>query len=181
VTHYESLLDPLDSWFQRELFHHYNECYMYWSFMKDEVDPRIRKIWELHLAMEIEHVRVAGEMLRRHEGVDPEQILPAELPEPTTFHENKRYVRDVLAAQLDLTGLGTEFVPVQALPPDARFFDYQRAVSGGVKVPSERVIARHVNQFGDDLRLTTEGPHPIPAMRSQPAGDPNDIHDLADE
>ncbi|HEY8376191.1 MAG TPA: hypothetical protein VIK91_06865 [Nannocystis sp.] len=180
VTHYESLLDPLESWFQRELYHHYNEAYLYWSCMNDESDPRIRKIWELHLAMEIEHVRVAGELLRKYEGVDPEQILPAEFPAPTTFHENKRYVREVLKAQIDLTGLKTEFVPVTSLPPDARYFAHQKAVNGGVNVPSERVIFRHVSEFGDDFRFTTEGPHPIEALRT-PQAPAGGIDDLADE
>ncbi|MDC0715672.1 hypothetical protein [Nannocystis bainbridge] len=166
VTQYESLLDPLESWFQRELFHHYNECYLYWSFMTEEVDPRIRKIWELHLAMEIEHVRVAGELLLRHEGVEPQAILPPELPQPTRFHENKKYIREVLKHQIDLTSVGPDFVPMGALPADARFFAYQEAVNGGVKVPSEYVIARHVEVFGDDFRLTTEGPHPIEVLRS---------------
>ncbi|PCC74026.1 hypothetical protein SAMN02745121_07687 [Nannocystis exedens] len=181
VTHYESLLDPLDSWFERELFHHYNECYMYWSFMNDEVDPRIRKLWELHLAMEIEHVRVAGEMLRRHEGTDPAELLPAELPEPTRFEENKQYIRKVLATEISLTSVGLDFVPLTALPADARYFKYQAAVNGGIKVPSEEVIERHVAEFGDDFRLTTEGPHPIPALRSRPHADTQDVATEAEE
>jgi len=167
VTQYESMLDPLDSWFQRELFHHYNECYLYWSFMNDEPDPRIRALWELHLMMEIEHVRFAGEMLRRHEGIEPQQLLPAELPEPTRFQENKHYVRAVLAAQVDLTARATNFVPVQSLPADSRYFKYQKAVNGGVGVPSEEVIEAHIKKFGDDFRSTTEGPHPVPALRSR--------------
>ncbi|MCY1062773.1 hypothetical protein [Nannocystis sp. SCPEA4] len=171
VTQYESLLDPLDSWFQRELFHHYNECYLYWSFMQDEVDPRIRDLWELHLMMEIEHVRVAGELLKRHEGIDPQQLLPAEMPEPTRFQDNKHYIREVLAAQIDLTARGTEFVPVESLPPDARYFKYQKAVNEGVAVPSEKVIEEHIKQFGHDFRATTEGPHPVESLRSQPEAD----------
>jgi hypothetical protein len=166
VTQYESLLDPLESWFQRELYHHYNECYLYWSFMSDEVDPRIRKLWELHLAMEIEHVRVAGELLKRYEGIDPQDILPKELPKPIRFHQNKHYIRQLLATQIDLTAHGTEFVPVESLPPNDRYFKYQKAVNGGVKVPSEQVIANHMKEFGDDFRLTTDGPHPVPQYRS---------------
>lgn len=165
VTHYESLIDPLESWFERELFHHYNEAYLYWSFMQDEVDPRIRRIWELHLAMEIEHVRIAGEMLKRHEGIEPEAILPPELPAPTRFEENKEFVRKVLERQVWLTGLGPDFVPMDRLPPDARFFEYQREVNGGVHVPSEQVIAEHVRAFGSEYRLQTEGPHPVEALR----------------
>ena len=34
--------------------HEYNECWLSWSCMETEPDPRIKKIWELHLAMEIE-------------------------------------------------------------------------------------------------------------------------------
>jgi hypothetical protein len=165
VTHYESLLDPQESWFQRELFHHYNECYLYWSFMQQEDDPRIRRIWELHLAMEIEHVRIAGEMLKRNEGVEPAEILPPQLPEPTRFQENKEYVRDLLANQVWLTASGTEFVPISALPPDARYFELLRAVNDNIAVPSEQVIAEHVRVFGSDFRLQTEGPHPVPALR----------------
>lgn len=100
VTQYESLLDPLESWFQQEVYHHYNECYLYHSFMSQESDPRIRAIWDLHLNMEIEHLRVACEMMRRYEGIEAEEILPKELPEPTLFQENKQYVRQVLADQV---------------------------------------------------------------------------------
>jgi hypothetical protein len=181
VTQYESLLDPLESWFQRELFHHYNEAYMYWSFMSDEVDPRIRKVWETHLMMECEHVRVAGELLRRYEGVEPAEILPAELPEPTCFHQNKQYIREVLRQQVDWTADRTEFVPVAQLPPDHRYFRYQNAVNGGVRVPSEQVIKQHIKQFGDDFRLTSDGPHPVPGLRSAPPVEPGDLDDAADE
>lgn len=165
VTHYESLIDPLESWFQRELFHHYNECYLYWSFMQDEVDPRIRQVWELHLAMEIEHVRIAGEMLQRYEGIDPQAILPAELPQPARFEENKEYIRALLDDTTWYTAFRTDFVPTEALPPDALYFQYQNAVHGAVPVPSVEVIAQHVQKFGGDYRLQTEGPHPVEALR----------------
>jgi hypothetical protein len=176
VTHYESLIDPLESWFQRELFHHYNEAYLYHSFMLEEVDPRIRQIWELHLAMEIEHVRVAGDMLRRFEGIEPEEILPPELPEPTRFQENKEYLRGLLETQVCLTGWGTQLVPVSALPPNARYFEHQRIVNGGGVVPSEAVIREHIRVFGDDYRLQTEGPHPVASLREDGTAE-----DLADE
>ena len=168
VTQYESLLDPLESWFEREVFHHYNECYMYHSFMSQEIDLRIKAIWELHLAMEIEHLRIAGEMLRRHEGKDPEEILPKELPEPTLFEPNKEYVRRVLASQVDLTSLGMGFVPRQSLPPNSRYEQYQRLVHAGGFVPSEDVIVQRVAKAGVDYRLETEGPHPVPRLQQKP-------------
>jgi hypothetical protein len=167
VTQYESLLDPLESWFQQEVFHQYNECYLYHSFMSQESDPRIRAIWELHLNMELEHLRLACEMMRKYEGVEPEEILPARLPEPTLFQENKEYVRQVLASQVNLRTDGTQFVPLEDLPEDGRYFEYQRAVNGGGFVPSEQVIADRVEARGSDYRLETEGPHPVPQLEQQ--------------
>jgi hypothetical protein len=163
VSQYESLFDPLDSWFQTELFHHYNECYMYWSFLQDEVDERIKKIWQLHLDMEIEHVRLAAELMRRHEGIEAAEILPAALPAPTRFEENKLYVREILAAQLDLTTDGVRFVPVTEAPETYEI--YQGAVNGASFVPSEAVIEAHVAKFGGEYRLETEGPHPIEELQ----------------
>jgi hypothetical protein len=160
VTQYESLLDPLESWFQQEVFHHYNECYLYHSFMSQETDPRIKAIWELHLNMEIEHLRLACEMMRRYEGVEAEEILPRESPQPTLFQENKDYVRKVLANQVSLRTMGPQFIPLDQLPKDSRYFEYQRQVNGQF-IPSEQVIADHINARGGDYRHMTNGPHPV--------------------
>ena len=43
VTHYESLLDPLDSWLKQLVFHEYNEVYLYWSMLQNEDDTRIAR------------------------------------------------------------------------------------------------------------------------------------------
>ena len=54
VTHYESLLDPLDSWLKQLVFHEYNEVYLYWSMLQNEnATAGIKAIWELHCNMEI--------------------------------------------------------------------------------------------------------------------------------
>ncbi len=71
VTHYESLLDPLDSWLKQLVFHEYNEVYLYWSMLQNEEDRRIRAIWELHLDMEIGQLQSACDLLRRFEGSSP--------------------------------------------------------------------------------------------------------------
>lgn len=160
VTHYESILDPLESWFQQEVFHQYNECYLYHSFMSQETDPRIKAIWELHLNMEIEHLRIACEMMRRYEGIEPEEILPRSLPEPTLFQSNKDYVRQVLATQLELNSFGPIFVPSAQMPKDGRYAEYQRAVNGDGYVPSEVVISERSSAKGSDYRDMTEGAHP---------------------
>ncbi|MBW4487656.1 MAG: hypothetical protein KME12_07685 [Trichocoleus desertorum ATA4-8-CV12] len=160
VTHYESLLDPNASWLEQEVLHQYNECYLYYSFMQQESDRRIKQIWELHLNMEIEHLRIACDLLRQYEKRDPEEFLPQSLPETMRFEENKDYIRQVLADQVNLTTQDTEFVPVEQLPEDARYFQYQKTVNAG-GVPSEQVIEEHQRQIGGDYRMTTEGAHPL--------------------
>jgi hypothetical protein len=104
-------------------------------------------------------------MMRRYEGVEPEEVLPGSLPEPTRFQENKQYVREVLSSQIDLRTLGTQFLPLDQLPKDAPYFAYQQQVNGGGMVPSEQVIDEHVSARGSDYRHQTEGPHPIKQLQ----------------
>jgi hypothetical protein len=171
VTHYESLLDPLDSWLKQMVFHEYNEVYLYWSMLQQESDKRIKAIWDLHLAMEIGQLQVACDLLRRYEGVEPEEILPPELPDtPVTFEPNKQYVREILAAQVDLRADGLAYVPVQSLPPDHRYFGYQAAVNDG-GAPSELVIEDNRAKSGREYRDETDGPNPVIDLRDPATAD----------
>src|SRR5690606_4379116 len=130
-----------------------------------EPDNRIRALWELHLNMEIEHLRIACQMQKEVEGIDPESYLPAAgMPEPLTFQSNKEYLRDVLARTIEWAPYDAQFVPVGDLPPEHRFFEYQRKVNAG-EVPSVEVIDRHRAHFGAEYRSMTEGPHPVEALR----------------
>jgi hypothetical protein len=168
VTHYESMLDPTLSWCEMLVLHEYNECYLYHSFMQDEDDPRIKRIWELHLGMELEHLRLAGEMMKTYDRRDPAMILPAALPQPVRFESNKAYVRSVLANQVDLTMDELEFVPMSDVPKNHRFFQQQEIVNSG-GVPSEQIIAEHRRAKGRDYRLQTEGQHPVPQLEEESA------------
>ncbi|MBI2708192.1 MAG: hypothetical protein HYX34_00610 [Actinobacteria bacterium] len=165
VTHYESLLDPLDSWMKMLVFHELDEIYLYWSMLQQEQDSRIRSIWEEHLDMEIGQLHVACDLLRRYEGVEPEEIVPAELPDtPVTFEPNKDYVRSVLAEQIQLQADGLEFVPVDDLPKSHRYFAYQAKVNAG-GAPSEQVIDANRDKSGREFRDETEGEHPVVDLR----------------
>jgi hypothetical protein len=161
VTHYESLVDPGETWWERLVNHEYNECYLYHSFMETESDPRIKAIWELHLNMELAHLQIACQLMRTHDGRDPESVLAPELPAPVTFEPNKQLVRDLLATQIDLTTLGTGYVR----DAHERFERMQQQIHGDEKPPSERVIDEHRERFGDEYRLQTEGPHPVERLR----------------
>jgi hypothetical protein len=164
VTHYESLIDPLDSWIAQWLFHEYNEVYLYWSMFQQETDKRVKALWELHLDMELGQLQVACELMRRYEGREPADMLPPSLPEvPVTFETNKDYVREVLASQIDLRTDAVAYAPVQELPDDHRYFEYQATVNAG-GVPSEQVIDMNREKQGREYR-DEDAEHPIAELR----------------
>ncbi|MHA6795579.1 hypothetical protein ACVGVM_18975 [Pseudonocardia bannensis] len=165
VTHYESLMDPRESWWERLVLHEYNECYLYYSFMQQEPDPKVRAIWELHLNMELEHLRLAADLMRRLDGRDPEEIVPRGIPETVVFEPNKAYLRELLNTQIDLTTLGAGYVR----EAHERFQRMQETIHGGQEPPSEQVIEEHRVRFGGhDYRLQTEGEHPDPRLQQRP-------------
>jgi hypothetical protein len=162
VTHYGSLLDPTETWWERLVLHEYNECWLYYSFMQQESDRRVKAIWELHLDMELGQLHEACELMRAHDGRDPVEMLPKELPEALTFEPNKEYLREVLATQIDLTTLGTGFVR----EAHERFRSWQDAILGAEAPASDRVIEMHQTMFdGVDYRVESDGEHPIPELR----------------
>ena len=164
VTHYESLVDQGESWWEQLVNHEYNECYLYHSFLAQEPDPKVKAIWELHLNMELEHLHFACDLMRRFDGDgrQPEEILPPELPNVLTFEPNKSYVRELLATQIDLTTLGTGYVR----EAHERFQQMQERIHGGEKPPSERVIDQHREMFGWEYRHEPEGQHPVASLRT---------------
>jgi hypothetical protein len=142
---------------------------MYWSAVQDEIDSRVRSLYEQHLGMEIEHLRVSCELMKRIEKRDPEEILPLSgFSEPLRFKPNKAYVRAILETQVNLTAKDSDFVPVATLPEDDRYFLYQRRVNGDFS-PTEEVIHANRKQNGRDYRLETEGPNPVEGLRSDDA------------
>jgi hypothetical protein len=163
VTHYESLVDPGETWWERLVNHEYNECYLYYSFMQTESDSRIKAIWELHLNMELAHLQAACELMRTHDNREPEEVLAPELPEPVTFEPNKEYLRELLDTQIDLTTLGAGYVQ----DAHERFEKMQDTLMAGGPPPSEAVITMHQQKYGRDYRLSTQGEHPVESLREE--------------
>lgn len=164
VTHYESLLDPDASWCQRLVMHEYNECYLYYSCLQSEVDSRLQKVWEHHLAMEIEHLHRAVELMKQVEKRDAADFLPKNVPEPVIFQSNVDYVRKIMSQQSDLTGLETGYAEMSELAKDHRYWKIQAMVNLD-GAPSEEVILQHIKQFGDEYRQELQGPHPLEKYR----------------
>jgi hypothetical protein len=112
VTHYEALLDPNESVLEKWLLQEATEVYAYWSCYQQETNPRIKLIWERFLSYELEHLRIAREVFERTEKRDAASVLPATLPDPISFTSHRAFIRETLAAEVDLRANGLDFVPM---------------------------------------------------------------------
>jgi hypothetical protein len=166
VTHYESLADPTMSWFMRDVMHQYAECYLYHSFLQQEEEPRIKKIWEEHLDMEIGHLHASCEMMKKYEKREADEFLPSAMPAPLIMQSNIDYVRKIIAEQADYNALGTDYVPRDEFPSDHRYHEHQKKTNGNW-IPSQEVIAGHIEKFERDYRFEAKGAHPVERFRER--------------
>ena len=151
VTQYESLMDPRETWLERWVLHEFTEVANYYTCYSTEVDPRIKEIWELFLSYELEHLRIAGEMLKQHQGIEPEALVGNTLPTPATFESNREYVTKVLLETADLRLVdGGDFAKVDDLPDEWRSHGYQRIVLAD-GAPSETVVTLRMAAAGQEL------------------------------
>jgi hypothetical protein len=151
VTQYESLMDPTETWLEKWVLHEFTEVANYYTCFETEVDPRIKRIWELFLACEIEHLHIAGDALRRLQGKEPQEIVGEELPTPATFESNREYVADVMREQSNLRLVaGGKWARVDELPDDWPSYRYQRVVNEAGS-PSETVLRLRMDAAGVEL------------------------------
>jgi rubrerythrin len=176
VSQYESLADPTETWLERWVLHEYTECANYYTCLETEVDPRIKAVWELFLAYELEHLRIAGEALKRLQNKDPEELMGTELPTPATFEVNREYVTNVIEEQSELRlVMGGKWARVSELPDDWPSYSYQAAVHAD-GAPSETVVRLRADAAGVDLvraadpELEAEaGEHRVASLDANPA------------
>ena len=168
VTHYGALLDPSATWLQNLLLREYMETYLYYSFYETEVDPYVKKIWEHHFEQEVAHLHKAAELLYKHEDEEWQALIPdGEFPELLDFHPTKDYVRQVLAEQVTLTAQDENFVDVDDVPSDFRFFTWNSTVNGRVQdVPSHKSVRQLIEKDGEDYRIE-DAESPIPELRNR--------------
>jgi hypothetical protein len=148
VTQYQSISDPDETWLEKWLVHEAMEAYAYWSCLTYERNPRVRAIWERFLDYELEHLRIAREVFEQVEGRDPASVIPTSLPDPLGFISHRKFVRQVLANEVDLRTNGTEFVPSSAESKASQ--DY-RARMNRDGSPSESVAAGYRWSPGTEL------------------------------
>jgi hypothetical protein len=176
VTQYESLMDPTETWLEKWVLHEYTECANYYTCLETEVDPRIKKVWEIFLQCELEHLRIAGEALRRLQGKDPQELCGTELPTPATFETNREYVTRVIQEQSDLRLVaGGKWARLSELPADWPSFAYQQVLQAEGS-PSETVVRLRMEAAGAELVRAADtgleeaaGEHRVEALDENPA------------
>ena len=104
--------------------------------MSQESDPRIKAIWERFLDYELGHLQYAITVCKDLKRRDPEEFLPATLPEPIAYKSNREYVRQVLRDELDLRAAGVHFVNKNEEPERSLEYRNQLNAEGS---PSETV------------------------------------------
>lgn len=168
VTQYGSLLDPSCTWLENLLMHEYMECYLYYSFYQDEIDPNVKQVWELHYEQEVSHLHKAAELLAKYENKHWQQVIPiGEFPKLLQFHDTRDYVRKVLGEQILLTANREDYVSINDLPKDHKYFFYQGRVNHDVNtVASHMVIKHHQDKFNIDFRNESH-PNPVEVLRDR--------------
>jgi len=150
VTQYECLMDPSESWMEKWLLHEASEVYNYWSCLQSEPNPRVKSIWERFLDYELGHLHYVMNLCKEIERREPEELLPATLPEPIGYHSHREFVRQVLANEVDLRAIGTRIVPKSEERPNSPSVQYRERMNRNGS-PAELVAAGYVWTPGGEL------------------------------
>jgi rubrerythrin len=167
VSQYESLKDPACTWLENWLMHEYTECYLYYSCMQTETDKSVREIWQSHFEMEVAHLKLAAEALKKYEKKSVADVIPNPVfPKLLEFGpSNIDYVRHVIETQIWLTSDRENYIDVRKLPKSADYFKYNAAVNGDYRGTASNLIIRDaVKSFGGADYRFQKRPHPIPAL-----------------
>lgn len=149
VTQYESIIDPRESWLEKWVLHEATEVWNYHSCAVQESNPRVKALWERMLDYELGHLAVAREAFERIERRDCAEILPAEVPEPLPYTEQRDFVRRVLAQEVDLRALGADYVPKSEEGDASRTYRAEVNADGS---PSEAASADYLWVPGTELK-----------------------------
>ena len=157
VTQYESLKDPNPSWLEQWVMHEYTECYLYYSAMKDESDPDIKKIWKEHYEMEVAHLKTAAYYLEKYENKTAEDVVGTlDFPELLRLGQNIEYVRQVLANTAYDTFTFDNYVDTRTLNEESNICKYNKMLGRNPKTdPSHTVIEDAIEEYGSDYRFET--------------------------
>ena len=161
VTQYESLKDPTCTWLEQWVMHEYTECYLYYSMYNDECHEYIKNIWKEHFEMEVAHLKLAASLLQKYENKPYTKVVPnPEFPKLLCFGENMEYVRKVMLTA-NLTSKYEDYVDVNTLEPNDRFFEYNYGINTPEKnTASHEIIEKTIVKNKKDYRFEV-APNPL--------------------
>jgi rubrerythrin len=154
VTQYESIIDPGESWLEKWLLHELAEIYNYYSCFQYETNPRIKAIWDRFVNYELGHFHFVLELFRQFKNRDPEEIVPASLPEPIEYTSHRKFVRKVLSEEVDLRARGTEFIHKDEETADSPSQQYRDRLNASGS-PSDGIAAGYKWKPGGELAEET--------------------------
>jgi hypothetical protein len=165
TSQYESIIDPNETWMEKWLLHEAMEVYTYWSCLQQESNNTIKGIWQRFLDYELGQLHFVMELMRDLEQRDPEDLLPATMPEPIKFESQRGFVRQTLEREVDLRAFGTQFIDARQEAPDAPSARYRRQLNGDgspsemvgagyLWVPGTELVSRAIVQLGGSGRVS---------------------------
>ena len=151
VTMYESLIDPTESLYEKLLIHEFTEVCNYYTCIEDEVDERLKNIWEFMLDVELGHLQIVADLFKKYEKRDPEEVIGEDIIIPCRFKSQKEYVTKILTSQVNKR-LGTDknYMNIDELPNDWVSYDIQRK-SNELGSPTESTISIISEHMGRDI------------------------------
>lgn len=153
VTMYESLIDPEETPLEKLLLHEFTEVCTYYNCYEDEADEKLKQIWEEFLGFELEHLRIAGDLIKKYENRDPEEIIGDKIILPCRFKSQKEYVTDVLEREIGKRMNGKKsYTDLSKLPDDWASYRIQD-IENGDGAPSEQTI--HIINASINMDIVT--------------------------
>jgi len=111
ITHYGSMLNPLETPLEKLLVSEACEVWNYAGCAAQETNPRIKALWERFLDYELGHLQVAISLFKEHEKRDPAEVLGSgNLPRFIEFKSQRGFIRHVVEQEIPLRKDGTRFV-----------------------------------------------------------------------
>ena len=110
-------------------------------------------IWEEFLAFELEHLRIASDLIKKHEKRDPEEIIGNEIIEPCHFESQKEYVANILINEVDKRLDGTDdksYTTIDKLSDNWPSYEVQEKF-GEDGAPTEKTIQLITTATGRDI------------------------------
>ena len=156
VTMYETLVDPNETMLEKWLIHEFTEACNYYNCYKDEVDEKLKLIWEEFLQMEIGHLKAAADMFKKIENRDPEEIIGTEVVLPCHFESQKEYVKNILENEIDKRLSKDEgYIRIDNIPSDWTSYKVQeKAAQDGA--PSEQAVRLAAKSLKRDIACADE-------------------------